>query len=174
MDEIQESIDDLIEETCLRALTDDQVEKRVRRFTEVCERVISGRIENQRKRQMLLDRLEIMKCFYNHSSVQKTYGAGSAKELGESQRNKHLENIVRRRRLALQMIEKSDPDTAQEIQRSLENELSARADQRRARVESAPGRPYDEAALTDSHWYFLYFNIFLLAGLITALVIMVR
>lgn len=71
MDEIRESIEDLIEETCLRALTDDQVERRIRRFTEICEQTISGHVENTRTRQTLLERLEIMKCFYNHSSVQK-------------------------------------------------------------------------------------------------------
>ena len=39
MDEIKESIDDLIEETCLRALTDDQVEKVMGRIRKAIEGV---------------------------------------------------------------------------------------------------------------------------------------
>jgi vacuolar-type H+-ATPase subunit I/STV1 len=174
MDEIKESIDDLIEETCLRALTDDQVEKRVRRFTELCEQLIRGRIENQRKRQILLDRLEIMKCFYNHSSVQKVYGSGSAKEIGESQRNKRLENIVRRRRLALQMIEKTDPETAIEIQKHLETELIARPEHRHAQIQAPVQEIPSKEPLTNSHWFFLYFNLLLLAGLVAAVLSLVR
>ena len=128
MDEIRESIEDLIEETCLRALTDDQVERRIRRFTEICEQTISGHVENTRTRQMLLERLEIMKCFYNHSSVQKVSGGAGAKEISETARNKRLENIVRRRRMALQMIEKADANTAHTIQECLEKEINSTGD----------------------------------------------
>lgn len=174
MDEIRESIEDLIEETCLRSLTDDQVERRIRRFTEICEQMISGRVENVRKRRMLLDRLEIMKCFYNHSPAQKFYSGTSAKEMNETERNKRLENIVRRRRMALQMIEKADVETARTIQELLEKEFNSGLDNGRYRPGTRSLAEGSEQVLSPHHWYFLYFNLLLLAGLLAAVVAVVR
>jgi hypothetical protein len=176
MDEIKESVEDLIEETSMRAMTDEQIERRVRRFTEICAQVISGRVENERKRQMLLERLEILKCFYNHSPVQKIYGGQSSKELSENQRNKRLLNIVRRRRMALQMIERTDPETAQAIEKLLEKVFAAQA----GNPPAAPLCPSPESSeihvqsLNPHHWYFLYFNLFLLCCLIVLVLSVVR
>ena len=67
MDQIKSAVDDLIEETRMRELDDDQIEWRIRKFTEICESEIEAGVPNMRTRSMLLERLQIMKCLYEHS-----------------------------------------------------------------------------------------------------------
>ncbi len=173
MDQIKAAVDDLIEETQLRALNDDQIEWRLRKFTETCEEAIERQVASAQKRKMLLDRLQILKCFYDHSSV-KHYSGGKlpAREADERERNRRLENIVRRRRMALEMIERADPQVADQIRQRLEQLFS------RVRLELPPidreGRPTGSEGPAAHHWYFLYFNLFLLGCLVTAILFVVR
>ena len=177
MNEIKTARDDLIEETRMRELDDEQIEWRVRKFTEVCEETIRQRVENTRKRNMLIERLQIMKCFYDHSSVKQPAAGLTAREIDESQRNKRLQNIIRRRRMALEMIERADPEVAREINNSLETLFSSvspagrRALPKRSASFADQG---DNLPLSDQNWYFLYFNLVLMLCLIAAIVLAVR
>ena len=123
MEDVKEAVEDLIEETRLRNLSDNQIEHRIRKFTEVCEQMVSSRITNESRRKQLIERLEIMKCFYNHSSVQSFHGGLVAGEVSERQRNRRLNNIVKKRRMTLRMIERTDPEVARAIEKRLEEEL---------------------------------------------------
>lgn len=176
MEEVKEAVEDLIEETRLRNLTDDQIERRIRKFTEVCKQMVSSRIDES-QRQQLIERLEIMKVFYNHSSVQRSYGGLATGEISERQRNRRLSNIVKKRRMALRMIERTDPEVARAIEERLEEELSEESPDK-----DSSGKAKRKLAsiekiyppLSPQHWYFLYFNLFLLVllvGLICLIVI---
>jgi len=94
----------------MRELGDDQIEWRVRKFTEICREMIEARVGDVRKRKMLIERLQIMECFYDRSSVKQPAAGLSSREVKENQRNKRLRTIVRRRRMALKMIERVDPE----------------------------------------------------------------
>ncbi|MFH1070212.1 MAG: hypothetical protein V1794_11385 [Candidatus Glassbacteria bacterium] len=177
MDQIKSAVDDLIEETRMRELDDDQIEWRIRKFTEICEQAIEAGIPNVRTRSMLLERLQIMKCLYDRSSVKNPHsGASSAREIDESRRNRRLLNIVSRRRLALEMIERADPAVAgsirEELEKTFTTNLPAGRPARRRPAEIS--EPAAEFRLNPHHWYFLYFNIFLLALLVTAILLVVR
>ncbi|HUU26749.1 MAG TPA: hypothetical protein VM123_02965 [archaeon] len=176
MNQIKAAVDDLIEETRLRNLNDEQIEWRLRKFTEVCEKTIKNRVDNIQKRQMLIERLEILKCFYDHSSVKHYGGALSIREADERERNKRLQNIVRRRRMALEMIERTDPEVAQEIVENLEEIFSKSVPLPRTNVKTPRLEPElrDSPRLSAHHWYFLYFNLFLLACLIYAILTVIR
>ncbi|HLA41703.1 MAG TPA: hypothetical protein VJ417_16990 [Candidatus Glassbacteria bacterium] len=177
MDQIKSAVDDLIEETRMRELDDGQIEWRIRKFTEICESEIEAGVPNMRTRSMLLERLQIMKCLYDHSSVKKPYAGGvSAREFDESQRNRRLVNIVRRRRLALEMIEKADPLVARKIAGELEKifATSLPAGRPARRHPAEPAVPDKAPLLSPHHWYFLYFNLFLMALLVTAILFVVR
>jgi hypothetical protein len=176
MEEVKEAVEDLIEETRLRNLTDDQIERRIRKFTEICKQMVSSRIDES-QRQQLIERLEIMKVFYNHSSVQRSYGGLATGEISERQRNRRLSNIVKKRRMALRMIERTDPEVARAIEDRLEEELSEESPDK-----DSSGKAKKKLAsiekiyppLSPQHWYFLYFNLFLLVllvGLICLIVI---
>jgi hypothetical protein len=169
MEDVKEAVEDLIEETRLRHMSDVQIERRVRKFTELCEQIVSSRIVNESQRQQLIERLEIMKIFYNHSSVQSLYGGMGGGETGERQRNRRLSNIVKKRRMALRMIERTDPEVARFIEQRLEEELSGDPSNRK----SAGKRKKKTASITQvypplspQHWYFLYFNLFLMVLLV--------
>ena len=170
------AVDDLIEETRLRELDDDQIEWRVRKFTEICEREIESGVKNLRKRKMLIERLQIMKCLYDHSSVKHTTRGSSAREEDQALRNRRVQGIVRRRRMALDMIERVDPAVAESIRQNLDRAFSA---VRPAGLlgsgasQSGPFAPTTAAGLHPHHWYFLYFNLFLLAFLITTILLVV-
>ncbi|MEA1997175.1 MAG: hypothetical protein U9N45_06025 [Gemmatimonadota bacterium] len=179
MTENKHTVDDLIEETRLRHLSDEQVEWRLRKFTEICEQAIKEHVQDSRKRKMLAERLEILKYLYNHSSVKHSGGGLTAREAEELKRNMRLQNIVRRRRMALEMIHRSDPQLADLIERNLEKAFAG------------PGHPADFPAtiskgpdlrsglpgyshLSSNHWYFFYFNLFLLASLAATVLIVVK
>jgi hypothetical protein len=176
MEEVKEAVEDLIEETRLRNLTDDQIERRIRKFTEICKQMVSSLIDES-QREQLIERLEIMKVFYNHSSVQRSYGGLATGEISERQRNRRLSNIVKKRRMALRMIERTDPEVARAIEERLEEELSEESPDK-----DSTGKAKKKLAsiekiyppLSPQHWYFLYFNLFLLVllvGLIYLIVI---
>jgi hypothetical protein len=177
MDQIKSAVDDLIEETRMRELDDGQIEWRIRTFTEICEQAIEAGIPNVRTRNMLLERLQIMKCLYDRSSVKNPHaGVSSAGEIDESRRNRRLLNIVSRRRLALEMIEKADPVVAGSIREELEKTFATSLPAGRP----VRRRPADisglvaEPGISAHHWYFLYFNVFLLALLVTAILLVLR
>ena len=120
MDDTREAVEDLIEETRLREMTDDQIERRIRRFASICEDIIGERVSNERQKIFLLERLEILKCLYDQPAMQNTYPGLREQTENQKRRNKRLNNVVRKRRLALQMIERTDPALAREIERCLE------------------------------------------------------
>ena len=177
MEEVKEAVEDLIEETRLRNMTDDQIERRIRKFTEICKQMVSSLIVDESQRQQLIERLEIMRVFYNHSSVQRSYGGLATGEISERQRHRRLSNIVKKRRMALRMIERTDREVARAIEERLEEELSeespdtdstGKAKKKLASIEKI------YPPLSPQHWYFLYFNLFLLVllvGLICLIVI---
>jgi len=180
MDEIKTAVDDLIEETRLRELTDEQIEWRIKKFTETCEEMIGSRVENARRRKMLLERLQIMKCFYDHSSI-KHYGAGiPSRQLDERERSRRLQNIVKRRRMALEMIERVEPEVAQAIRESLEKTFAQPAPEIGAIPSKSEKKrnlkpiPWEYTRLSAHHWYFLYFNLFLLVCLILTIFLVVK
>ena len=179
MEDVKEAVEDLIEETRLRNLSDNQIERRIRKFTELCEQMVSSCVADEHQRQQLIERLAIMKVFYNHSSVQSLYGGSATGELSERQRNRRLNSIVKKRRIALRMIERTDPEVARAIEQRLEEELSNESSGK-----DSTGKVKKKLAsieklyppLSPQHWYFLYFNIFLLimlSGLI-CLIVLVR
>ena len=174
MEDVREAVEDLIEETRLRTMTDLQIERRVRKFTELCEQMVSARIVDENQRQQLIERLQIMKVFYNHSSVQTNYGGLVTSEINERQRNRRLNNIVKKRRMALRMIERSDPQVAKAIEEKLEREFSKDSADKKAKGKNRIARITKiYPPLSPHHWYFLYFNLFLmilLAGLIYLIV----
>jgi len=179
MEEVKEAVEDLIEETRLRNLTDDQIERRIRKFTEICKQIVSSRIIDESQRQQLVKRLEIMKVFYNHSSVQKSYGGLATGEVSERQRNRRLSNIVKKRRMALRMIERTDPEVARAIEERLEEELSDESpdkDSTRKTKKKLASIEKIYPPLSPQHWYFLYFNLFLLVLLVglVCLIVIVR
>ena len=169
MSRIAAQVDDLIEETRMRELDDDQVHWRIRKFTQVCEREIESGITSERKRRMLLERLEIMRCLYDHSSVTHPSRAGGSGEQEQVQRLERLQNIIRRRRMALDMIERVDMGVADRIVAGLEHEyaVSCNSGPASAKREDDVGR----FELSPHHWYFLYFNLFLLCLLISTLLL---
>ncbi len=172
MSRIATQVDDLIEETRMRELDDEQVHWRIRKFTQVCEREIESGIANGSKRKMLLERLEIMRCLYDHSSVTHPSRAGGSGEQEQVQRIKRLQNIVRRRRMALEMIERVDMGVAERIIAGLEHEYTASGN-------SGPASGGREDAgvrfeLSSHHWYFFYFNLFLLCFLISTLLLVLK
>ncbi|MBW7995997.1 MAG: hypothetical protein FVQ81_05365 [Candidatus Glassbacteria bacterium] len=175
MNKIKSDVDDLIEETRMRELDDGQVEWRVRKFTQICEREIETGVKNVRKRKMLLERLQIMKCLYDHSSVTHPSRGGGERGEDGAQRLRRLQNIVRRRRMALEMIERVDTGVVGKIREGLEKEFAV------AGHTGPVGLPADSArdaelthsALNRHQWYFLYFNLFLLAFLIFTLLLVV-
>ena len=175
MDKIKSAVDDLIEETRMRELDNDQVEWRVRKFTQVCEREIESGIKNMRKRSMLLERLQIMKCLYDHSSVTNPVRSSSGQHEDASQRNKRLQNIVRRRRMALEMIERVDPSVATRISLGLEKEFAAEAPGGvpPSGVSNVGSFELESFELSAHHWYFFYFNLFLLTFLICTMLLVV-
>ncbi len=172
MNKVASQVDDLIEETRMRELDDNQVQWRVRKFTQICEREIESGITNVRKRKMLLERLHIMKCLYDHSSVTHPSGAGGQDEEGQAQRIKRLQNIVRRRRMALEMIERVDMSVAQRIITGLEIEYATPAGEN-SRIVSHQDTVV-RFELNPHHWYFLYFNLFLLCFLIGTLLLVLN
>ena len=176
MDKIKSAVDDLIEETRMRELDNDQVEWRVRKFTQVCEREIESGVKNLRKRSMLLERLQIMKCLYDHSSVVQPARSGSSQHEDKAQRNKRLQNIVRRRRMALEMIERVDPMVAGRIREGLEKEFATAApNDLISAADFIANRDYDvKFELSAQHWYFFYFNLMLLSFLICTLLLVVK
>jgi hypothetical protein len=177
MDEITTAVDDLIEETRMRELGDDQIEWRVRKFTEICREMIEARVGDVRKRKMLIERLQIMECFYDRSSVKQPAAGLSSREVKENQRNKRLRTIVRRRRMALKMIERVDPEIAREIKETLEETYASPipAGRRPAPVNDRYKiQDYEIACLSPHHWYFLYFNLFLMICLICAILLVVK
>ncbi|MBN2289536.1 MAG: hypothetical protein JXQ83_09415 [Candidatus Glassbacteria bacterium] len=175
MEDVKEAVEDLIEETRLRTMSDIQVERRIRKFTELCEQMVSNRVADEDRRQQLIERLEIMKVFYNHSSVQSFYGGLMSSETGERQRNRRLSNIVKKRRMALRMIERTAPEVARAIEQRLEEELSGdaagpgKAGKTKKKIASIK-KAYPPLSL--QHWYFLYFNLFLLV-LLTGLIYLI-
>jgi hypothetical protein len=175
MDKIKSAVDDLIEETRMRELDDDQIEWRVRKFTQVCEREIESGIKNMRKRSMLLERLQIMKCLYDHSSVTHPARSGSGQHEDTAQRNRRLQNIVRRRRMALEMIERVDPAVATKIRRGLVKEFAAEGPGNAIPLGVSSGGSFELESfqLSTHHWYFFYFNLFLLAFLICTMLLVV-
>jgi|GEM_PF-2975004 hypothetical protein len=177
MDEITTAVDDLIEETRMRELGDDQIEWRVRKFTEICREMIEARVGDVRKRKMLIERLQIMECFYDRSSVKQPAAGLSSREVKENQRNKRLRTIVRRRRMALKMIERVDPEIAREIKETLEETYASPipAGRRPAPVNDRHKiQDYELPRLSSYHWYFLYFNLFLMICLICAILLVVK
>jgi hypothetical protein len=177
MDEIKTAVDDLIEETRMRELDDEQIEWRVRKFTEICTEMIEARVGDIRKRKMLIERLQIMKCFYDHSSVKQPTAGMSSRELDERQRHKRLGSIVRRRRMALAMIERVDPKIALEIKETLDKAYANPAPrQRRPAPVKEHGKIQDHELprLSPHHWYFLYFNLFLMICLICMILLVVK
>lgn len=172
MSGITAQVDDLIEETRMLELDDAQVQWRLRKFTQICEREIESGIPNVRKRKMLLERLEIIKCLYDHSPVAHPTRVGGSGEQSQGQRIKRLQNIVRRRRMALEMIERVDIGVADRIIAGLEYEYAV----------SGNGGPvvgkYEDVEvrfeLSSHHWYFFYFNLFLLCFLIGTLLLVLR
>ncbi|MEA2062469.1 MAG: hypothetical protein U9P14_02120 [Gemmatimonadota bacterium] len=174
MDDVREAIEDLIEETCLRNLNDDQITRRVRKFTELCEEMIFSRVANGSHRQQLIERLEIMKCFYNHSSVPSGYGGSQNREIGERQRNRRLSNIVKKRRMALRMIERTDPEVAHAIEQRLEKELPGRGSPGKLKDNFSTVERFYPPLLSPQHMYFLYFNLFLLILLLGLISLVVK
>lgn len=161
----------------MRELDDDQIEWRVKKFTEICWEIIEARVGDVRKRKTLIERLQIMKCFYDHSSVKQPAAGLSSRELEESQRNKRLQNIVKRRRMALEMIERVDPEIAREIKETLEKTFAeSMPEGRRPEIVNDHGkiRDYEPPLLSPHHWYFLYFNLFLMICLICAILLVVK
>jgi len=177
MNEIKTAVDDLIEETQMRELDDEQIEWRVRKFTEICEEMIEARVGDVRKRKMLIERLQIMKCFYDRSSVKQPAAGVSSRELDERQRHKRLRNIVRRRRMALEMIKRVDPKIAREIKETLDKTYANPIPGARR---PAPVKERDKiqdhelSPLSPHHWYFLYFNLFLMICLICTILLVVK
>ena len=177
MDEIKTAVDDLIEETRMRELDDNQIEWRVRKFTEVCRKMIEAHVGHGPKRKMLLERLQIMKCFYDHSSVKQPAAGLSSRGLNESRRNKRLQNIVKRRRMALEMIERVDPEIAREIKETLEKTFASVMPEVRqpVRVKNRHKiQDFELPSLQSHHWYFLYFNLFLMVCLICMILLVVK
>jgi len=176
MDKIKSAVDDLIEETRMRELDDNQVEWRVRKFTQVCEREIASGVKNLRKRSMLLERLQIMKCLYDHSSVTHPARSGAGQHEDPAQRIKRLQNIVRRRRMALEMIERVDPSVAGHIRARLKKEFAAASPPGplSPAADSGDGFAPQALELNSHHWYFFYFNLFLLSFLICTLLIVLE
>ena len=177
MEDVKEAVEDLIEETRLRNLTDDQIERRIRKFTEVCKQMVSSRIDDESQRQQLIERLEIVRVFYNHSSVQRSHGGLATGEISQRQHNRRLSNIVKKRRMALRMIERTDPEVARAIEERLEEELSGESfgtdsTGKAKKILASIEKIYP--SLSPQHLYFLYFNLFLLVllvGLIYLIVI---
>ena len=177
MDEIKTAVDDLIEETRMRELDDEQIEWRVRKFTEICTEMIEARVGDVSKRKMLIERLQIMKCFYDHSNVKQPAAGMSSRELDERQRHKRLGSIVRRRRMALAMIERVDPKIALEIKETLDKAYASPAPgkKRPAAVKERKKIQDNELPhLSAHHWYFLYFNLFLMICLICMIFLVVK
>ena len=161
----------------MRELDDEQIEWRVRKFAEICTEMIEARVGDIRKRKMLIERLQIMKCFYDHSSVKQPTAGMSSRELDERQRHKRLRSIVRRRRMALAMIERVDPKIALEIKETLDKTYANPVPgQRRL----APVKKHEKIQdhelprLSPHHWYFLYFNLFLMICLICTILLVVK
>jgi hypothetical protein len=168
MSKIAAQVDDLIEETRMRELDDGQVQWRIRKFTQICEREIESGIANMRKRKMLLERLQIMKCLYDHSSVTHPSRPGGPDGEEPTQRIKRLQDIVRRRRLALDMIERVDDRIIAGLEHeyavpSVDSPVSA------SRLDNP--LPFE---LNAHHWYFFYFNLFLLCFLICTLLLVIE
>ena len=176
MNRISSQVDDLIEETRMRELSDDQVQWRIRKFTQICEREIERGVHNPGKRKMLLERLGIMKCLYDHSSVTHSARGAAQSEEEEALRVKRLQNIVRRRRMALEMIERVDESVADRIIAGLEREYANSGSSQSARnVAAREGDSYSLSfELNSHHWYFFYFNVFLLAFLILTLLMVLE
>jgi len=177
MDEIKSAVDDLIEETRMRELDDDQIEWRVRKFTEICTEMVEALVGDAHKRKMLIERLQIMKCFYDHSNVKQPAARMSSGELDQSQRNNRLRSIVRRRRMALEMIERIDPKIASEIKETLDKTYAnpIPGQMRPALANKGDKIRYHELPrLSPHHWYFLYFNLFLLICLICTILLVVK
>ncbi len=172
MSKITAQVDDLIEETRIRELDDGQVQWRIRKFTQICEREIESGVANMRKRKMLLERLQIMKCLYDHSSVTHPSHPGGQHGEDEAQRIKRLQDVVRRRRLALDMIERVDTSVADRIVAGLEHEYASPSPDApvSARCQDSPP-PFE---LNAHHWYFFYFNLFLLCFLIGTLLLVLE
>jgi len=83
MEEVKEVVEDLIEETRLRNLTDDQIERRIRKFTEVCQQMVSSRIDDESQRQQLIERLELVRRYKPEGVMFFAYVYFSDYELGQ-------------------------------------------------------------------------------------------
>ena len=177
MDKIKTAVDDLIEETRMRELDDDQIEWRVRKFTEICREMVEARMGDVHKRKMLIERLQIMECFYDRSSVKQPAAGLSSREVEEGQRNKRLHNLVRKRRMALEMIENTDPEIAREIKETLEKIFASHISEGRRPApvnDRHKIQDYELPCLSSHQWYFLYFNLFLMICLICAILLVVK
>lgn len=110
MDRDREAVEDLIEESYLLSLSETAVNLRMKAFARMCDRCIRDSLEDSDHIEDLFEKLATMMYLYDKALT------SDEEELVEMPDDmKKVRNIVRKRRLALRIIERFAPEAARLI-----------------------------------------------------------
>jgi hypothetical protein len=115
MDRDREAVEDLIEESYLLTLSDAGVNLRMKAFARMCDRCVRQALSDGDVIDDLFEKLATMMYLYDKalSSEEEEEGITMPEEI------KKVRNIVRKRRLAIRIIERFAPDAARLIMQEM-------------------------------------------------------
>jgi len=128
----KDMVDELIEESYLLSLTEEQIWEDLRRFVATCERAIRERVHDERALDKLLSYLRSLKKQAYHEVMAK---AGALKPDGSRKTRRELlaEQAAKNKRMVLKAIRECDPDLAADIEQSRYPALGRAEDGRRTK-----------------------------------------
>lgn len=122
MDHVKDAVEDLIEETYLLSLSDEELDREVSRFAEVCGWVIMRYVKDKNKLNLLTQRLAMVRLtslIANKVAELDLPGIFQSEGVAKSARERRVKAIIQNKRLILRTIGKYEPQLIPFIEEGL-------------------------------------------------------
>lgn len=122
MDRVKDAVEELIEETYLLSLSDEELERDLTRFAEVCGWVIVKNVRDKRKLDILTQRLamvRLLSLIANKMADLNLERGFRSEGRANPARERRIKSIVRNKRLILKTIEEYEPQLIPLIEEGL-------------------------------------------------------
>ena len=122
MNQVKDAVEELIEETYLLSLSDEELEREVTRFAEVCGLVIMKHVKDKNKLNSLIQRLAMARLsslIANKVAGLDLSGVLRPEGVTRSARERRIKAIVRNKRTILKIIGEYEPQLIPLIEEGL-------------------------------------------------------
>ncbi|MDA0746231.1 MAG: hypothetical protein O2954_06910 [bacterium] len=122
MPDIRDSIDEMIEESYLLGLSENEIKEDLDRFIELCGRLIHQHVRDRKQMQKLTEKLaraRALSLIEDHQDAPGSEGLfPDEKKAMQSSRERFAEKVARNKRLILRTIRECDPRLEQLVEQA--------------------------------------------------------